>query len=104
MRLSLEMTSQGNTQSENAVNFWQDQRGAVAAEYVMLLALLTTGISVSIFMLSDSINGAISNSSETISASGDTGGCDNQGQGTGLGGGNGGGGGQGAGQGVGHTC
>ncbi len=90
--------------SASIAEFWRDQRGAIAAEYVMLLALLATGISVSLFMLSDSISGAISNSSETISASGDTSGCNNQGQGTGIGGGNGGGGGQGAGQGVGNTC
>ncbi len=90
----------GISQSASIADFWHDQRGASAAEYVMLLAVLATGISVSLFMLSDSIGGAISNSAETISASG----CSNQGQGTGLGGGNGGGDGQGAGQGVGNTC
>ncbi len=90
----------GISHSASVADFWRDQRGATAAEYVMLLALLATGISVSLFMLSDAIVGAISNSSEIISA----GGRNNQGQGTGLGGGQGGGAGQGAGQGQGNTC
>jgi len=115
------MISGGHLQGTGVADFCRDQRGAIAAEYVMLLALLATGISVSIFMLSDSIGGSFGNSSEIINTSAGTtgaggnptstssqtssaGGCDNQGQGTGFGGGQGGGDGQGAGHGAGNTC
>lgn len=87
----------------------------------MLLASLATGISVSIFMLGDSIGGSFGSSSEVIDAGGgvtetagvpagtssqasSAGGCKNQGHGLGFGGGQGGGGGQGAGHGAGNTC
>ena len=110
-----------HSQDPSVAEFLQDQGGALAAEYVTLLAFLATGISVSIFMLGDSIGGSFGGSSEVIKASGGTtdsagvpastssqasssGGCDNQGQGTGFGGGHGGGGGQGAGRGAGNTC
>jgi Flp pilus assembly pilin Flp len=101
--------------------FWRNRRAAIAAEYVIILALLATGISVSIFTLADSIGGAFGNSSDIISTgvpitetsgnssspssqTSSSGNCDNQGQGTGFGGGQGSGGGQGAGQGAGNTC
>ena len=81
-------------------DFWRDQHGATAAEYALLLGILATGMTISLFALSDSIGGAMNNIADTIIASG----CDNQGQGTGFGGGQGGGDGQGAGQGDGNTC
>ena len=115
------MISASHTQGASVADFWRDRRGAIAAEYVMLLAVLATDISVSIFMLGDSIGGSFGSSSEVISAGGgvteaagvpagtstqtsSAGGCSNQGQGTGFGGGQGGGGGQGAGLGAGNTC
>ena len=81
-------------------DFWRDQHGATAAEYALLLGILATGMTISLFVLSDSIGGAMINIADTIIASG----CDNQGQGTGFGGGQGGGGGQGAGNGAGNSC
>ena len=98
------MVSGCHSHGASAREFLRDQRGAIAAEYVMLLALLATGISVSIFMLGDSIGGSFGSSSEVINAGGGTtetagipastssqtssaAGCNNQGQGTGFGGG-----------------
>ena len=66
----------------------------------MLLALLATGMTIAMLTLSNSIDGAMTNTSSVINKDG----CSNQGQGTGFGGGEGGNDGQGAGQGDGNTC
>ncbi len=86
--------------------FASDQRGAAAAEYVVMLALVGTALFLAIFLLSSAISGGISDAAEVIDNVKSTGeaGCNNQGRGTGFGGGQGGGGGQGAGHGVGNTC
>ncbi len=86
--------------------FASDQRGATAAEYVMLLALITGAIAMAIFLLSGAISGGVIDAAELIDYVKSTGeaGCNNRGRGTGFGGGQGGGGGQGAGHGVGNTC
>ncbi len=84
--------------------FASDQRGATAAEYVMLLALITGAIAMAIFLLSGAIAGGIEDAADLIAELIDKAHCNNQGQGTGLGGGHGGGGGQGAGHGQGNTC
>ena len=86
--------------------FASDQRGAAAAEYVVMLALVGTALFMAIFLLSGAISGGISDAAELIDYVKSTGeaGCNNRGRGTGFGGGQGGGGGQGAGHGVGNTC
>ncbi len=86
--------------------FASDQRGAAAAEYVMLLGLITGAIAMALFLLSGAISGGVRDAAELIDYVKSTGeaGCNNQGRGTGFGGGQGGGGGQGAGHGVGNTC
>ena len=84
--------------------FAGDQRGATAAEYVMLLALITGAIAMAIFYLSGAIASGIEDAADLIAELIDYANCNNQGLGTGFGGGQGGGGGQGAGHGVGNTC
>ena len=84
--------------------FASDQRGATAAEYVMLLALITGAIAMAIIYLSDAIAGGIEDAADLIAELIDYANCNNQGLGTGFGGGQGGGGGQGAGSGIGNTC
>lgn len=76
------------------------QRGAAAAEYAVLLALIAGGLALSVTLLGQSISDSITNTSELLNQSG----CDNNGRGTGFGGGSGGGQGQGAGRGRGNTC
>jgi Flp pilus assembly pilin Flp len=93
-----------NVVSDYLRAFASDQRGAAAAEYVMLLALITGTIAMAIFSLSGAIAGGIEDAAELIAEWIDKANCNNQGQGTGLGGGQGGGGGQGAGSGTGNTC
>ncbi len=80
--------------------FLRDGRGATAAEYALLLALIAGGLALSAAVLGESISGAINNTSALIEQSG----CSNNGGGTGFGGGNGGGQGQGAGNGRGNSC
>ena len=80
--------------------FASDKRGATAAEYVMILAIVGTGLAMAIFLLSGAISGGIENVADLI----DEAGCNNKGLGIGDGGGQGGGGGKGAGSGVGNTC
>jgi SAM-dependent methyltransferase len=48
-------------------DFWRDQHGATAAEYALLLGILATGMTISLFALSDSIGGAMNNISLTRS-------------------------------------
>ncbi len=86
--------------------FWDDESGAAAAEYVVILAIVGTALFMAIFLLSGTISGGVRDAAELIYYVKSTGeaGCNNQGRGTGFGGGQGGGGGQGAGHGVGNTC
>ena len=81
-------------------DFGSDQRGAAAAEYVMILAIVGTGLSTATFLLSGAISGGFGDVAELIDPTG----CNNQGLGEGFGGGQGGGGGEGAGSGEGNTC
>ena len=92
--------------------FWRERRGATAAEYALLLALIAGGLALSANVLGESISSAMNETSELIDQVGpagqvqqsDQGDCDNNGRGTGFGGGNGGGQGQGAGNGRGNSC
>ncbi len=89
-----------NVASDYLRAFASDQRGATAAEYVILLALIGSMLAMSILLLSGAISDGVAGVANLI----DEAGCNNQGLGTGLGGGQGGGGGQGAGHGEGNTC
>ncbi len=81
--------------------FATDQRGAAAAEYVMILAIVGTGLAMAIFLLSGAIGDGIEDVADLI----DEAGCNNHYHGGGDGGGEGGGGGEGTGHGPGgHTC
>ncbi len=81
--------------------FASDQRGAAAAEYVIILAIVGTALAVAILLLSGAISGGIEDVADLI----DEAGCNNHVHGTGDGGGEGGGGGDGTGHGPGgHTC
>ncbi len=95
-----------NVVSDYLRTFASDQRGAAAAEYVVMLALVGTALFLAIFLLSGAISGGVIDAAELIDYVKSTGeaDCNNQGRGTGFGGGQGGGGGQGAGHGVGNTC
>ncbi len=84
--------------------FASDQQGATAAEYVMILAIVGTGLAMAIFLLSGAIAGGIEDAADLIAELIDYANCNNKGLGIGDGGGQGGGGGQGAGSGVGNTC
>ncbi len=50
--------------------FATDQRGATAAEYVVMLALVGTGLFLAIFMLSGAISGGLEDAAEVIRATG----------------------------------
>ncbi len=89
-----------NVVSDYLRAFASDQRGATAAEYVILLALIGSMLAMSILLLSSAISDGVAGVANLI----DEAGCNNRGLGTGLGGGQGGGGGQGAGHGEGNTC
>ncbi len=86
--------------------FLRDRRGATAAEYALLLALIAGGLALSAAVLGESISGAMNNTSALLDPTEQAGqsGCGNSGGGTGFGGGNGGGSGQGAGHGRGNSC
>ena len=81
-------------------DFLRDRCGATAAEYALLLALVSGGLALSAAGLGESISGAMNETSALLEQSG----CDNNGQGTGFGGGTGGGKGPGAGNGRGNSC
>lgn len=80
--------------------FLRDGRGATAAEYALLLALIAGGLALSAAVLGESISDTMNETSALLEQSG----CSNNGRGTGFGGGNGGGNGQGAGNGRGNSC
>ncbi len=50
--------------------FASDQRGASAAEYVVILALVGTGLFLAIFLLSGAISGGLEDATEVINAIG----------------------------------
>jgi pilus assembly protein Flp/PilA len=81
-------------------NFLMDCRGASAAEYALMLAVVGAVLAMSAFVLGDTIAASMDNSAEVFHQAG----CNNNGQGTGTGGGNGGGGGNGSGNGDGNSC
>ena len=96
-----------NVVSDYLRAFASDQRGAAAAEYVMILAIVGTGLAMAIFLLSGAIGDGVTDAAELINNVKSTGeaGCDNHDHGGGDGGGEGGGGGEGTGHGEGgHTC
>ena len=76
------------------------RRGAATAEYVVILAVIAAGLTLSAGVLGQSIADSIANTSMLL----DQRGCKNNGQGTGFGGGHGSGQGQGAGRGLGNSC
>ena len=61
--------------------FATDQRGAAAAEYVMILAIVGTGLFMAVFLLSGASSGGFEDAAEVI----DEAGCNNQEYGTGDG-------------------
>ncbi len=78
------------------LGFLRSRRGATAAEYALLLALIAGGLALSAAVLGESISDTMNETSALIERSG----CSNNGGGTGFGGGNGG----GAGNGRGNSC
>ena len=48
-------------------DFVKDQNGASAAEYALILAIVTTGIAGATIVLGDEINGAITDAADCIS-------------------------------------
>ncbi len=90
-----------NVVSDYLRAFATDQRGATAAEYVMILAIVGTGLFMAIFLLSGAISGGLEDAAEVI----DEAGCNDHDHGGGDGDAEGGGGGEGTGHGIGgHTC
>ena len=81
-------------------SFLRDCRGASAAEYALVLAVVGAVLAMSAFVLGDTIAASMDNSADVIQQAG----CGNNGSGTGFGGGNGGGTGNGAGNGTGNSC
>lgn len=47
-------------------NLWNDQSGASAAEYALILAIVGTGIAVAAWGLGEAIDGAITNATTCI--------------------------------------
>lgn len=47
-------------------NLWNDQSGASAAEYALILAIVGTGIAVAAWNLGDAISGAMDNAKTCI--------------------------------------
>ena len=49
-------------------NLWNDESGASAAEYALILAIVGTGIAVAAYNLGGAINGAMGNAQNCINA------------------------------------
>ena len=49
-------------------NLWNDQSGASAAEYALILAIVGTGIAVAAWGLGDAIGGAMNTATDCIKA------------------------------------
>ncbi len=88
-----------NVVSDYLRAFATDHRGAAAAEYVMILAIVGTGLFMAIFLLSGAIGDGVRDAAEVIGEAG----CNNHVHGAGDGS-HGGGGGLGTGHGIGNTC
>ncbi|CDO38263.1 Flp family type IVb pilin [Novosphingobium sp. KN65.2] len=56
-------------------NFVNDEAGASAAEYALILALVGTGIAVAAFQLGGAVSGAMNKATTCINASGNSGSC-----------------------------
>ena len=52
--------------------FWEDQSGAAAAEYVIILAIIGSALAVAILLLSNAIATAINDTAICISSDGAT--------------------------------
>ncbi|WP_313804962.1 Flp family type IVb pilin [Sphingobium sp.] len=52
-------------------NLWNDQSGASAAEYALILAIVGTGIAVAAWTLGDKIKNAMENAASCISGAAD---------------------------------
>ncbi len=59
-----------NVVSDYLGAFASDQRGAAAAEYVVMLALVGTALFLAIFLLSGAISGGLEDAAELINATG----------------------------------
>ena len=51
-------------------NLWNDQSGASAAEYALILAIVGTGIAIAAWNLGESISGAMDNAGNCIESAG----------------------------------
>lgn len=66
--------NQGNFKMTILKKLWNDESGASAAEYALILAIVGTGIAVAAYGLGTSISGAMNNASDCIDeAAGGTG-------------------------------
>lgn len=52
-------------------NLWNDESGASAAEYALILAIVGTAIAAASIFLGDTISNAMNDASECISTQGD---------------------------------
>ncbi len=52
--------------------FWEDQSGAAAAEYVIILAIIGSALAVAILLLSGALATAINQTAECINSDGAT--------------------------------
>ncbi len=52
--------------------FWEDQSGAAAAEYVIILAIIGSALAVAIVLLSGAISKAINDTATCINSDGST--------------------------------
>ncbi len=53
-------------------HFWDDQSGAAAAEYVIILAIIGSALAVAVVLLSGAIATAINDTAECINSDGNT--------------------------------
>ncbi|WP_037449576.1 Flp family type IVb pilin [Sphingobium chlorophenolicum] len=49
-------------------NLWNDQSGASAAEYALILAIVGTGIAIAAWNLGDAVSGAMNNAKDCIAS------------------------------------
>ncbi len=55
---------------ESIMRFVREDSGASAAEYALLIAILTTGVAVAVVALGDAINTAIDEAADCITTTG----------------------------------
>ncbi len=53
-------------------HFWDDQSGAAAAEYVIILAIIGSALAVAVILLSGAISKAINDTATCINSDGET--------------------------------